>query len=256
MAAHASGENVVKVAEDYSLERGESVKNVTIIFGDASISGQVEGTVTVFGGTLTLGEEAVIGKDATVVMGRVSRAEGASINGTIISINIPRFLRAFPRAMAQSIAAFWLALGFMVLVGITGLAILLAALVPRHIASVVKALDRSFFPMLGFGVMWLVLIFPVGLLLLLSIIGIVIIPLEILIVGLGIVVGYVASAIFIGSHVIGAFKKEPIPFLDAVIGIAILFIIGLVPMAGTAIQSVFVIAGFGAALSTRFGSMP
>jgi hypothetical protein len=67
--------------------------------------------------------------------------------------------------------------------------------------------------------------------------------------------GYIAAAIFIGKNALLSFKKAPPPFVDAVLGIVILFLIGFVPLVGPVIKALFLVAGFGAVITTRFGTV-
>jgi hypothetical protein len=98
------------------------------------------------------------------------------------------------------------------------------------------------------------MVIPIAILLAISIIGIILIPLEILLIVLALIIGYIASAIFIGKSVLLALKKAPVPFVDAILGILILFMIGFVPIIGPIMKTFFLIAGFGAVIATRFGT--
>ena len=96
---------------------------------------------------------------------------------------------------------------------------------------------------------------PIAALLAISIIGILLIPLEILLVALAFIIGYIASAIFIGQNILLSFKKVSTHlFVDAIIGILILFVVGLVPIVGQVVKILFLVAGFGAVVTTRFGT--
>jgi hypothetical protein len=149
----------------------------------------------------------------------------------------------------------WATISILVLLGFLGLAVLLTALIPEHIGTAVNALENSFLMMFLWGIVWSVLIVPIAVLLALSIVGIILIPLEILLVGLAFIIGYISAAIYIGKNVLLSFKKIPPPFVGAVLGILILFLVGFVPIAGSIIKAVFLVAGFGAVITTRFGTV-
>jgi hypothetical protein len=99
------------------------------------------------------------------------------------------------------------------------------------------------------------LIVPIAVLLAISIVGIVLIPLEVLLVALALLIGYISSAIFIGNKIFAAAKKQAIPFLSALLGILVLFLIGFIPVAGVIAKSVFLIAGFGAVVTSKLGTV-
>jgi hypothetical protein len=151
--------------------------------------------------------------------------------------------------------AAWAAISVLVLLGFLGLAVLAMALLPEHMARVAGALDASFAKSLLWGLFWVLMVVPVAALLAISIVGIVLIPLEVLLVALAFIIGYIAAAIYIGKKVFAALKKAPPPFIDAVCGIAILFAVSWVPVLGAALKAVFIIAGFGAVVTTRFGTV-
>jgi len=146
-------------------------------------------------------------------------------------------------------------ISLLVLIGFLGLAVLLAALIPEHMGTAVKALEKSFATMLIWGVIWIILIVPVAVLLAISIIGAILIPFEIFLVALAMILGYIAAAIFIGKNVLLSFRKETPFFVDAILGILILFLIGFVPFVGPVIKAFFLVAGFGAVITTRFGTV-
>ena len=80
------------------------------------------------------------------------------------------------------------------------------------------------------------------------------IGLLILLVVLALILGYITSAVYIGKNVMLAFKKIAPPFMDAILGILILFLIGFIPLIGPVLKALFLVAGFGAVATTRFGT--
>ena len=136
------------------------------------------------------------------------------------------------------------------------LAVLAAALVPEHLGTVVKALERSFASMFLWGILGAFLAGLVLVLLAITIVGIILIPLAVVFITLAWIVGYIASAIFIGKNVMTLFKRSSPPFVDAVLGIALLFLAGFLPLVGPfVIKPIFLFAGFGAVVTTRFGTV-
>jgi hypothetical protein len=151
--------------------------------------------------------------------------------------------------------AAWAAISLMVLLGFLGLSILLVALIPGNMGSAVSALERSFGSMLLWGVFWIIMIAPIALLLAISIVGIVLIPVQVLVVSLAFLIGYIVSAIYIGKSVFMSLKKASVPFVDAIFGILILHAVGFVPVFGSVVKAIFLIAGFGAVVKTKFGTV-
>ena len=82
-----------------------------------------------------------------------------------------------------------------------------------------------------YGLLGIILVVPLAIMLAISIIGIALIPLEILAVFLAALIGYLAVAIIIGRRVLRALKKDnPAIILSAILGILILWFIGLIPI--------------------------
>jgi hypothetical protein len=99
------------------------------------------------------------------------------------------------------------------------------------------------------GIFGIILIVPLAVMLAISIIGIALIPLEILAVFLATLIGYIAVAIFIGKKLLTALNKDnPAVILSAILGVLILWLIGLIPIFGGIVKAIAVIIGFGAVI--------
>lgn len=254
-SALAKGNNIVKMHSDIEVAKGESAGEVVCVGGNVTVGGRVEGNVVAVAGGVTLGPGSYVGGEVVCVGGNVVKDPSAVISGKITQVYIPHFIPSVTSLLKGGWLALWAAVSMLVLVGFLGLAVLLIALMPDHVGTAVNALERSFFTMLLWGVLWMLLVIPVAVFLAISIIGIALIPLEILLVVLALVMGYISAAIFVGKNVLLAFNKMPPPFVDAILGIIILFLTGFIPVIGPAVKALFLIAGFGAVVSTRFGSV-
>src|SRR5258708_30561843 len=71
------GYPVVRIGQSYTLKAGETVREVTVIFGDAYIDGHVDRDVAVVLGSAHLASTAVVGGSLVVVGGSVQASEGA-----------------------------------------------------------------------------------------------------------------------------------------------------------------------------------
>src|SRR5258708_12908166 len=74
------GYPVVRMGEDYTLKAADAVREVTVIFGDATIEGRVDSDVVVVLGSARLAGTAVVGGSLVVVGGSARIAEGARIS--------------------------------------------------------------------------------------------------------------------------------------------------------------------------------
>jgi hypothetical protein len=254
-ALAAQADDIIKIKRDVLISGEMAVNDVVVIHGSVTVYGRVEGNVVVLGGSLYLKEGAVVRGQAVVIGGEITKDPTAELSGKVTQVDFPRFLPSLASFLSGGWVAVWAAISVMVLLGFLGLAILLAALIPEHIGAAVSAMERSFGVMLLWGAFWVIMIAPVAVLLAISIVGIILIPLQVLLVALAFLIGYIASAIYIGKNIFLRFKKASPPFVDAVIGILILYAVGFVPVFGSIVKAVFIVAGFGAVVTTRFGTV-
>lgn len=248
-------EDIIKVKRDVLISKEMVVNDVVVLHGSVTVYGRIEGNVVIVGGSLYLKEGARVRGHVVIIGGQIEKDQSAQIAGKTTQVYFPRFLPSMATLLAGGWIAAWAAISLMVLLGFLGLSILLVALIPGNMSSVVGALERSFGTMLLWGVFWIIMIAPVALFLAISIVGIVLIPVQVLLVALAFLIGYIVSAIYIGHNVFLSFKRASVPFVDAILGILILHAVGFVPIFGAVIKAVFIIAGFGAVVTTKFGTV-
>ncbi len=256
--AFAAEKNIVRVGANVDIAAGDAVSDVVVIDGDVKISGKVDNTVVVIGGTLKLCSGARVGQQVVLVGSSLDKDPSAMVGGKITQIDLPSFIPlglSLKNFFSGGWIVVWAAISVMVLLGFLGLAVLIAALIPEHVGTVVNALEKSFASMFLWGILWAFIAGLAIVLLAITIVGIILIPLAVILITLAWIIGYIASAIFIGRNVMVYFKKKAPAFVDAVLGIILLFLAGLIPLVGPLIiKPIFLFAGFGAVLTTRFGT--
>ena len=253
--ASAKAQDIIKMNSDIFITENVSANDVVSIGGNVTVSGRVENNIVAIGGSVTLKGGSYVGGEIVIVGGEIIKDQGAVIGGKITQVYMPRFIPSLTDFLNGKWVALWATISVLALLGFLGLAILFVGILPEHIAHAVKILERSFFAMLLWGLLWAILIVPITVLLAISIIGIILIPLEIIIVALALIIGYITSAIFIGKNILSSLKKMPFPFADVILGIIILFLVGFVPVIGPIVKIFFLLAGFGAIIVTRFGTI-
>lgn len=252
--AFAKGEDVVRFYRDANIAQGAEANDVVVMGGNVTVFGRVNGNITALGGFVVLKPGSYVGGEIVTIGGEVIKEPGAELIGRATTIYMPHFIPSFATLLKGGWLAMWATISILVLVGFLGLAILIIALIPDHMKTVVKSLETSFGIMLLWGFIWTILIVPIAAVLAISIIGVILIPVEILLVVLALIIGYIGAGIFIGKHVLASFIKKPLPVVDAIVGIIILFLIGFIPFVGAVIKALFLLAGYGAVLVTRFGT--
>lgn len=254
MASADEKPDIIKLRKDLDISKEMVVNDVIVIDGNLTVLGRVEGNAVVVGGTMTLKRGSRVGGDV-VVVGEISKDPDAEVIGKITQIYMSHFIPSVIDFFKGGWMVFWAAISLLVLLGFLGLSVLVVALVPEHMGAIALSLERSFLSMFLWGALWIMLIVPIAVLLAISIVGIVLIPFEVLLVALALLIGYIASAIFIGKKIFTAMNKQVTPFLSAILGIVILFLIGFIPIAGAMAKAVFLIAGFGAVVTSKLGTV-
>ena len=77
---------IVLVAQPYTLAAGDAVREVRVVFGDATIDGRVEHDVVVTMGSARVGPAAVIEGSLAVIGGSATIAEGATVGRDLMVI--------------------------------------------------------------------------------------------------------------------------------------------------------------------------
>ncbi|MEE8478477.1 MAG: hypothetical protein V3S42_00570 [Candidatus Neomarinimicrobiota bacterium] len=246
----ASDRSVIKIGSDVHIDKDMRVEDAVAIGGSVYIDGILDGDAVAIGGTIHLGEEAIIHGDAVTVGGDIHQAEGSMIYGDIVDVGAFDFENIFEgknffgghRSISRG-------LKFIPLIGLIALALLIAVLIPTELGTVTNNIKNEPIIMFLYGLLGIVLIVPLAIMLAISIIGIALIPIEILAVFLASLIGYLAVAIIIGKRVLRAFKKDnPAVILSAILGVLILWFIGLIPIFGCIVKAIAYIVGFGAVI--------
>ncbi len=147
--------------------------------------------------------------------------------------------------------------GMLNMVVLFAISALTFALFPRHVQSAGESLISRPGPVVGWGLLALVLAAPLAVLLAITLIGIPLIFVEMLALALAAILGYTALSRFVGEKVAGAVSTGMVNPMGAIaLGVLILGAISMVPLAGSLFSMMLFILAVGAALATRFGTLP
>jgi uncharacterized RDD family membrane protein YckC len=78
--------DVLRVGQDYTLPAGEALREVAVVFGDATIDGEVYGDVVVVFGNARVNEAGTIGGTLVVIGGGATAAAGAALQSDVIIV--------------------------------------------------------------------------------------------------------------------------------------------------------------------------
>jgi len=252
------GESIVRVGEDIHVPVGVTAKSVVAIRGNIYVRGSVEEDVVAVVGDIRLYPTASVGEDAVTIGGSIIKDEGARIGGDLIDISVGRRMRGMlrnvlPYAGALPVAGFVI-FRLMLLAGFLGLAALIISFVAKYIGVIGARIEKNWWKALLWGLLGSILIAPVIVFLAISVIGIPLILVVVILVSAAMVMGYVAVAQIIGRKLVKAAKKKKLTaMMEVLLGIAVLFMIDLIPLIGALVRAAVLLIGFGGALTTKLG---
>jgi hypothetical protein len=246
----ASDKSIVKIGSDVRVEEDMRIEDAVAVGGSVYVEGIVDGDAVAVGGTVHLGENAVVHGDAVTIGGSVVEAEGAMIYGTTVDVSSINFDDIFDgKDFMNGFHGIPRGLRFIPLIGLFALVLLLTILMPKELGKVATIVKNEPVIMFLYGLLGVILIVPIALMLVISIIGIALIPIEMLAVFLASLIGYIAVAIIIGKKILRALKNDdPNIILSAVLGVLLLWLVGLIPFAGGFVKGIACITGLGAVI--------
>ncbi len=244
----ASDRSVIKIGSDVHVEKDMRVEDAVAVGGSVYVDGIVDGDAVAVGGTIHLSEEAIIHGDAVTIGGTIDKAEGAMIYGTTVDVGSFNFENIFAgKHFLSGHRGIPKVFTIIPLIGLFALVLLLSILIPTELSTVAANIKNEPIIMFLWGILGIILIVPLAVMLAISIIGIVLIPIEVLAVFLALLIGYIAVAIIIGKKLLRALNKDnPAVILSAILGVLILWLVGLIPIFGSIVKAIAWIIGFGA----------
>ena len=266
----------VSVQKPIVVEAGSVQDNIISFGGDVLIKGKVEEDVVVFGGTVTvegeignilfclgtdinLKDSSIIHGDVVALGGTLTKEPGNFIHGdTIYFKSSTEVFKAvsggFNLAFFPVFLLFKLMVSFIWLI----LALVLVAILPRQIQFASSRIRHDFGPILGIGILAIVVFTAMVIfaaLLSLLLIGL---PLMFVLIILGIVIkvfGQVILYHFFGSSLSKAIGKQASsPFLAVIIGFLGVTLLGFIPILGFLISFFVSVLGWGVVIRTKFGT--
>jgi cytoskeletal protein CcmA (bactofilin family) len=259
-----------------TMEEGALLDGQLVAMGAADVSGQIEGDVFT-AGALTLGATAHIRGDVATA-GAISRATGAVIEGDVVPVDEGgwRGLWRFPTfefgdegpRVGLSSTPRWVSFFLRVIRGFAGvvvlglLALVVASLWPSHVERVGRAVEEAALTSFGIGLLTLIGTVLGAALLAITICLSPFAVIGLVVVGLGILLGWVALGAVVGRRILTGLLNQPAPnsAVAAVVGTvllsSLLAVSRIFGVLHTFLVFLLVPPAAGAVLLTRFGTMP
>ncbi len=254
----AESSNVVKIGSDVTIEEGTKVHNVLAFGGQVTVDGVVENNIIAIGGSVVLTKTAVVSGDVFTLGGIIVRGRGAEVHGNITEINADDISAAIANALSEEWEGWsWIfaIVSISVFLGVLLLTILTVLLIPKPVRLIASAVKEKTFKVTIWGIIGLVLVVPLAVLLAISVVGIVLIPLEMALVLCAVLVGFIAVSQLVGRKLFTILKRQDQSMMKETIwGLIILWLIGWIPYVGWMVKMCVIIIGLGGVLLTRFGT--
>ncbi len=223
-----------KIFADVYVPAGRTIDgDVNVVFGDARIAGVVTG-------------------DCNAVFGQCTLVDGGQVRGQINAVTNDGVRAFVPWAVYrdpfggrpdQDYRLFTKLLG-------SGIVILIFLLFPLRMRVALDRVERHPALSAATGAVASVAIVPIGLLLLVSVIGIPLIPLEVAAIIAGVWIGTGAIALVVGRRLCELVMPTatPSPLVALVVGLVVVSAAEIVPLVGWAVTALVWLVGLGAAV--------
>lgn len=225
--------------------------------GNATVNGPVGGDIIVFGGSVRLGANAVVGGEIVTFGGSVSVHQDAVVGGMIRENPIEALLNGTNLFDGIASISFFIPFWFKVASGILMLTLgwLIGILVSKNTEQVSRTISDEGLKAFGVGLLAKLLAIPITLALLVTIIGIPLIPLFWLVYWLAQLLGMAALGLLLGRAMMDKLNREGVSFgISLFLGLLVLTLIGQVPFLGAITLFILKSVALGAVLISKFGT--
>jgi hypothetical protein len=252
--------DVVAIRGSVHMGAGSSARQVTAVLGSVELEpgATVEQEVVAVGGNVHVSPGARVGNDAVSVGGEVVIDPGGTVEGQEVSVSVPGFasllgLASSSSPVSKSISPLLKvghALAKYVVFFLLGL--LLLAVAPARLDRVTASLSRSPVRDVLVGLLGTVAMPVLTLLLVVTIVGILLIPVQLIAILMAAILGYTALALLIG-RALPFHPEKGTAVIQLAIGTAVVVALSEIPFVGVmAMVSAWFLV-FGAVLRSRGG---
>jgi hypothetical protein len=245
--------DIVKVGGSVMVTESTTVGDAVAVGGSVTVNGEALGDIVAVGGSVILGPRAVARGDVVAIGGKVEKTQGCFTEGDVVEVNLPPIADAMKPGgllkLAGVFAFIGAAVAFLWFLAMLALALLFVALAPGIFEPVARKAGETPLACGLWGLLGVILVVPVGLFLLVSIIGIPLIPIELVFVGCVSFAGCIGVGLCLGRYVATRLGKPALGTVPAtLLGLIIVWAVGMIPIVGWVVKAGAGLVGFGAAL--------
>lgn len=250
--------NIVKIGSDVVIEESTKAHNVLVIGGQVTVEGVVENHIVAIGGSVVLTKTAMVGGSVFAIGGIIVRGRGAEVHGNLTEINADDISGAIANALSEEWEGWsWIfaIVSVSIFLGVLLITILTIFLIPKPVRLISSAIRERPIKVTAWGIGGLVLVVPLAVLLAVSVVGIVLIPLEMTIVLCAVLIGFISVSHLVGRRIFSILKRNEQSLMrETIWGLIVLWLIGWIPYVGWMVKVCAMVLGLGGVLLTRFGT--
>jgi hypothetical protein len=250
--------SVVKLNEDINMGQDLIFKDLIAIKGNINVKGDVGRDIVAVLGNIHLFPTARVAGDVVSIGGKIEKDEGAKVKGEITEIVIGKGGEKMAEVYAPLVVGMGvgglLILKALAFLGFLGLSMIIVSFMTGQIGAISSKIEKEWLKTLLWGILGFILICPIAILLAITVIGIPLIIVEMILVSIAMLTGYIAVSQLIGKKFMKAIRRPNQPMIVEVIwGLAILFLVDLIPVLGMTVKCLALTFGFGSAIITKLG---
>ena len=252
---------MIQLGRDAYVAPGETADTVVAVGGNVRVAGTVRNAVVAIGGDVRVEPGATVGGGVTsddvvlvTVGGQVVSRPGAAVTGRTLNVTGRWIEDLFDDGLSFGTNG-WFDGGAMIGGWLTFtlffmmVALLATLILPRQVSMVRDQVSREFWPSLGWGALTALVLIPLAsVLLLVTVVGILaLVPGLLIALPLVLFFGFVGVSTLVGGQLVAALggRRDNL-VLAGIVGVAILGLLNLVPVAGAIVLAVAWMVGLGA----------
>ena len=251
----STGQSLVRVGDNVVVPEGADIKSAVSIGGSVTVLGHVSEDVVSVGGSVFVKETGSVDGSVVSAGGKVIKETGAVIKGDVVEVGMAGVGPAVGFFTKGGMFKGMLLLSFLSFLGFLVLVVILVSLFTPQLGRISGFMEGNLTKNLLYGILIAILFFPILLLLIVSIVGIVLIPVWAIVFASAAISGYIAAGHLIGKKALIAARITGQSMLvETLLGVVLLSIVSLVPFLGGLIKCLAAAIGLGGVYLTRFGT--
>lgn len=262
---HRDKNDRVVMGHPLTIGPDDTVDDAIAIGGPLLVQGHVQGAAVSIGNQVTLAPTATVDGDLVAIGGQVKIEPGATLRGSQVNLlssadGIGRWMIDHgQQTSGWNLASNWgwnwhLFSTLFRSIALLLFGLLLLTFAPDRIGVITHSVSERPFLSLLVGVSLLMGLLPVCVLLGITLIGIPLIPIAVILFLALLLVGATSTALRVGQGIAPGGRRGVLTCFC--LGVGLFTVVGLVPWFGTLLVLLLTLAGAGATMLTRLGSVP